>query len=691
MITEETDLEENEPGASGDQETWADVLAERYWCAKDSDQLADEIENRFTAHQEQYQRSGLSDVLRRAYRMYHSLSADGPTNGNDSPSFSPSFLGDDGEFVYTQINHFRNHVLHQKALVLPEAFNFEPRAKTSDAEALEQVEITKALLDHAVEVRGLGATIHQAVERALIESAAWVRLDWDPDSDDITSEHLGVLDVAFQANRDVTQAEWVIARSQGSRWALAARAARAGDEPLAIAIARAGSRESQEGDWATAPANGSAQPDQLDDQIELLHLYCRPTPQQPTGRYAVIVRGEGLVVEDSIFPFAEIPCYRLAPSTFVGTTVPYSSSWDLMPLQTLENACISAIVTRMEAFGVPNVAYTEGTEINLGESGLALWAVPNGAAEPRVLDFMPHNGSLHQIVGMLEQMGDKLSGINSVIRGQPNENINSGSYAALVEAQAVKFNGPVDEGVTRLAAMVATGTVRMYQRLATESKMLAISGSDGIRQVREFQVDDLDKVLRVHVERTSPLTRTHAWKQDAAQQLLQNGQVTAHDYMSVVKTGDYSALFNDPVARRAHIEEENERMMRGEQVKAADFERHDEHYLAHSAKLDSRLRERNPAAAEALALHCRDHLNRWQQATVMNPLSLKALGMEPAPMPMMAQQALGQMGGASPEDGKGAGPQGPKPPPKAQRERGATPNTGDRLPAPAKPAKPKER
>lgn len=658
---------------------WEEVL-KTYWCAKPAEDLADEVSGRFEEHQQRFFASGLCETIRRSYRMYHSMSPDQPGAGDGSPTFAPIFTGEDGEFVYTEVNHYRNHLLHQKSLVIPEEFNFEPRAKTSDSDALEQVDVAKALLDHAVEVRGMGGVLHGAVERALVEGRAWVRLFWDIDADDLLLEHLGSADVAYQDRVDIKNSEWMIVRGYESRWELAARAAQSGAEALAVAIATATGVERED---AREIGNDH---DETPDQVEVLRFYARPTPQMPEGRYTVILRGDGVVVEDGPFPFAEIPCYSLSPSTFVGTSTPYSSSWDLMPLQTLENACISAIATRMEAFGVPNVAYQEGTEIKVGDSGLALWALPPGAPPPQVLDFMPANGALHQIVAMLEELGDKLSGVNSVIRGRPSENINSGSYAALVEAQATKFNGPVDEAVTRLASSVATGAVRMYQRLAQEPKLLALTGRDGSRSVREFKANGLDKVLRVHVERTSPLTRTHAWKQDAANQLLQQGMTNPQEYLGVVRTGQFHSLFDDPVARQAHIAEENEKMLRGEQVKTADYERHDEHIRSHYGKFDSRLRESNPQAAAALAQHITEHLQRWLMTSANQPAFLQAIQMQPAQLPMQIAMEMQKMGVNAMSGGGGGGNE----PPKKGPPKGDTPNTGDRMPEPAKPAKPKE-
>jgi hypothetical protein len=665
------------------------LMADNCWVAKEPEDFASEALSRFDEYYQAYQTSGVGETIARSYRMYHSMNADG--HGTDAPSHSPSFIGEQGEFVYSEINHYRNHILHQKALVMSEKPAFVVHASTQEADSLEQVEMAEAVLDYAMETRGIGDALDAGVETALVESLGWIRLSWDAFAGDLMTHSLGVFDVAFQRNKRIDDAEWVIARVRESKWRLVAEARDSGDLELARDIAKSGSA-SDSTEKRAMPTSTVAHGPEDEEMVDVHYVYCRPTPQMPEGRYARIL-DDGLLVSDGPFPFREIPVYPIAPNTFLRSTVPYSNSWDLMPLQTLSNATLSAMASRIDAFGIPNVAYQEGTDTGIHENGLALWSFPPGAEKPSVLDFLGNFPSALPVFhGLMETLQDKISGVNSVVRGQPAENISSGSMAALVEAQAVKFNSPTDRALSYAAERVGMGIIRMYQAFANEDMVVSITGEDERSVVKTFSRGSLDKISRVSVQRTNPVTKTNAGRMEMANNLLAQKMIKhASEYLTVAKTGNHRSIYSDDVSLMAHIKDENTRMVNGERVSAAQQENHLIHLQEHIAKLDSRLRENNPAAAEALAQHIAEHFLMYQNISMSTPGMLMPHGIPPMPPPAQAQllqQAMGQQQAAQQGDPeKPAGPRGPAP---ENKVKGA--ESGQRmpgLPKPAEPAKPK--
>lgn len=674
-------MDDNTPADRG--ETYAEMMAQRCWVTKSAEDFASEAEDRFEAHYESYQTSGIGETVSRSYRMYHSMDPEGHSEGYNTPSHSPGFIGEQGEFVYTEINHYRNHINHQLAIVMSDRPEFVVHATSNDSDAIEQVPNAEAVIDHAMGTRGVGETLFLGAETALVESIGWVRLDWDHFSKELVSHALGVFDVAYQRCRRIEDAEWLVARVPESKWRLVAEAQRSGDEDLAFEIADHKSDEDEKRAWPQNTASGGSTDDE--DVVFVMHVYCKPTPQRPNGRYMRALPG-GVILEDGDFPFAEIPVYPIAPSYFVRSTVPYSTSWDLMSTQTLQNATLSAMATRIDAFGVPNIAYQEGTEIGVHENGLALWPMPPGAAPPQVLEFLgAFPQALPQFHQLMEALGVKLSGVNEVARGQAADNVKSGSHAALLEAAAIKFNNALERAVTYAMERIATGIIRMYQAFATDELVLAITGEDDHAVIRRFQASGLEHIARVAVRRTNPVMKTNAGKQEAALNLLQQGTMKhPTEYLSVIKTGNLNPVYADDLTLVAHIKDENSRLLNGERVQAADLENHPVHLLEHMARFDARLRDNNPQAAQALAEHIMDHIQRYNNLSMANSPILQVQGIPPLQPSPQVQAMMAQVGAAPPQQPEQPG-QKPGPAPKPQNSAGR-PDGPARMPKPAEPA-----
>ncbi len=679
-----------------DGETIDDIMREQYWIAKEPKDFASDALARFDVHWQRYQTSGVGETVARSYRMYHSMDPAGYSEGYNIPSHAVGFLGEQGEFTYAEVNHYRNHIQYQKSLVMAERPAFVVHASTSEADSLEQVELAEAVLDYAMETRGVADAFDRGAEAALVESVGWIRLDWDEFGEDLVCHPLGIFDVAYQQSRRIEDAEWVIARIPESKWKLVAQAKRSGDDELAKEIAKQTNVDGED-DRRAWPQSAPVSETQVDEEVIFTyHVYCRPTPQIPEGRYAVLVND--LVVEDGPFRFREIPVYPIAPNLFLGTTVPYSNSWDLMPLQQLRNATLSAMASRIDAFGVPNIAYQEGTDVGVDQNGLTLWPFPPGATPPQVLDFLGNFPSaLPTFEQLMEGMMDTISGINSVVRGQPAENISSGSMAALVEAQAIKFNGPLERALVYAMERVGLGIIRMYQAFAPDDMIISITGENEMPVIKTFAAGALEKIARVSVQRTNPVTKTNAGRIEMANNLLAQGMLKHKtEYMALAKTGNTRSLFADDVDLLAHVTDENSRMLSGEPVKAAQEENHLFHLQEHIARLDSRTRTRNPEAAQLLAQHILEHFAMYQQISMTTPGMLVPHGIPPLPPPVQAQmmmQAMGAQqqaqqapeGGDKPPRDPKAGARGPEPDPKVK---GTDPESGTRMPSMPKPAEP---
>jgi hypothetical protein len=362
------------------------------------------------------------------------------------------------------------------------------------------------------------------------------------------------------------------------------------------------------------------------------------------------------------------------------------------------NAVLSTMLTRADAFGIPNVAAVEGTEIEVQDiAGLNIIKHPPGQDAPTVLDLFSIPNEFNTLLDTLGKLTETLGGVSSVSRGAPQQNITSGSMAALVESMSVRFNSPLERCSNQTWEKLGTALVKLYQRMATEEQVIAIAGKDQSWTAGRFVGSDIGDIMSVTVKQVNPLAKTTAGRADIADKLLQKEMFNdPREYMSVLATGNVEPFFSGPVSIMSTIKAENEALLRGESARAVEWENHLLHIREHMEILDHNVRA-DAAAVQAINGHLMEHFSFWQRMSREAPDMLAAMGLQPLPQAMaMGQmiQQLGGMGASPPQDGppaqkqpnteapqKSGGPRGPAPTGASGQVPGRTPN----MPEPAEP------
>jgi hypothetical protein len=115
--------------------------------------------------------------------------------------------------------------------------------------------------------------------------------------------------------------------------------------------------------------------------------------------------------------------------------------FDLLPLQDAINSLYSTILTNQHAFGVQNIYVPRGADIQLKalEGGLNIIEGNTGAGKPEPMNFTNTPAEVFKFIEMLEKKMETISGMNSVVRGDPEASIKSGSAMALVQSMALQF------------------------------------------------------------------------------------------------------------------------------------------------------------------------------------------------------------------------------------------------------------
>lgn len=665
-----------------------------YWAARSyrDPEYASDVVSLFENHLLSCRRSAVGGVLWQAYCAYHLL--DNTTGYDAAPLTLPTYEGADDEIVLTDVAQYRMLIKHKLQLIAGDRLAFTPQAANTDGAALEQVNTAKHVIDYVLDQRGIARGLRDCGETALVLGSSYMHLGWDPYAGnptgnanpvtghpvmtgDLEWHALTPFECVHQPVRDYQHAHWHVLRVFVNRYDLAQKLADRGDTKTAQKILVQGYTP---GDYQfTLPGSGLFHGSEL---VPVYIAYHDRTPSVPAGRMSAIT-GDALVVHDGPLPYPRAPVFRMCPNEFMGTAQPFADSWTWLALQEVANAVLSPLVSRIDAFGHPMISVPEGSDWDVDDfGGYRIHERPPGTEPPGLIDMANIPGSIAQVYQLIVGELERISGINSVVQGKPQENITSGSMAALVHAQALSFASDDVEQWVRLCENTMLGAIQLYQSRATEDLLITIAGKEGEPSLQSFKGDSVSLIKRVTVKRSNPIMKTTAAKQDAANVLMSNGMIpTPQEYLSIVETGTIESAFTDATKQMALVREENALLLQGINPPVGEIEPFHLHVPEHAALLDM-YAKRNPQIQDAILRHVGATMAQWQKASLENPALLQALKIPVLPPSPQLQQKMAQAGvGGPPQGGKPGGKPGPKPAPQ-------TPGVDNKAKMPKAPAQP---
>ena len=306
------------------------------------------------------------------------------------------------------------------------------------------------------------------------------------------------------------------------------------------------------------------------DRVFEYHFMHRKTPALPQGRY-VIVTGDDIVLFDGPLPYDEVPVDVMCAEEFLEMgDVGYSSIWDLLGLQNIYDAAFSICATNMDAFGQNDILIPEGVEIGIEEirDGLNVIRYPMGDAnKPEMLEKFAIKKEFFELMDRAKGDMETTVGVNSVARGEPQASLESGAALALVQAQAVTFQGPYVKAYSNLVARASSTRIKILQRHLPKERIIAIAGSDDPDSIREFSTPEIDLIDRIEVEGVSPLFSTSAGKQNAADKMLERGLIASpHAYVQFTETGRLETVTDDTRRKDLFGRRVREALMSGPEI-----------------------------------------------------------------------------------------------------------------------------
>jgi hypothetical protein len=663
-------------------------MHDQYFATLPENEICEALSEKVSNYYDEIDRSGRLGLLRKSHRYYFALDAQGAHEASDV-----NRGGDQGELSLLKANHYRNLLQHLHVLVTQNRPAFECRAVNTDLKSQIQTILGKNILEYYLRDQRLDLHYRKVAEYAIVYGEGYLELEWDKSKGDvvttddeegtatgvpgaqiktgeITARTYDPLNVIRPCRWDAdSRPSWRILRRWESRYDLAAQHPEQAEKIL---------RHAEDTPDNRLYYYGYAVTDEDDDDvIPVYTFYHDKTPACPNGRKVKFL-GDSICLSYEDLDYTEIPVYEMIPQFQHGTSFGYSVAFDLLCVQEAVDMLYSTILSNQAAFGVQNIWMKPGS--NLVPSQLAGGLnILESMEKPEPINLTYTPPEIFNFLKGLETLGEVLSGINSVARGQPEASLKSGSALALVASQAVQFSNGLQAAMVRLQEDSGTGIINTLKTRAVLPRATVVAGKDNRARMKDFTGQDLRDINRVVVDLANPMSQTLSGRMQMAQDLLQSQQLRRPEqYMQVITTGRLEPLIDDETTEQLLITAENEALKEGKPVMAIAVDMHKQHISGHRTVLGSVEDRLDPALAERVLAHIQEHLNALRQT---DPALLNLLGqsaIQPTPMgapPPQPQGAEAQQPNAKPEQGA-----------KVPAPQGASPQMAENMPEMPKPA-----
>ena len=646
----------------------------------------DALQEKINTYRDDISRSGRSALWQLSLGAFYGASQDGKCAWAVTPG------GEYGELVQMKVNEYASLLRHQLVLAIQNRPAGIAKAINTDTETLRNARIGTLLVEyylsdpkHMFEIDYV-----QALELALATAEAFVVQSWDTflgepmtageNDEEIFSGDL-VQDVypVWNTARDIglpnpNKSPWFIFSKRANKFELAAKYPAFREDILLY------SRNSSAIRPPVIFQVGTDNTDYVEQHL-LIHL---PTMAKKEGRISLMI-GDCMPF-DGPYPYPAKCFHRISDREIFETAFGHTSNYDLLALEQVTDNLHSIALNNLSTFGVNTIVGPKGGGVSFQELAKGLRYIeldPALVDKLKVLELASVRPEIFNYGQALSQMKGQLSGINSILRGDPQGQLKgaSGSAMALLQSQAISFNSGIQKSFYNLLNSGGTGTIEILRKYADDERIVRIAGKSNAQAIKEFKFDaeTLKSVSTVVFEAVNPILQTASGKLTIADNLLQAGMLTnPKRYIEVLTTGNLNVLIEDDVAMEEAMLEENEHLVDGEQVEAIITEMHEDHIRAHQAVISTPNAKKDPMLVTRVLQHIQQHIQLWQQASMQNPSLLLATRQKVLPPPPgMAPPGAPApgMGGPPPQDGQApqlelpAGPQAkpeqpslPKPP-----------------------------
>jgi hypothetical protein len=598
-----------------------------YFATLPRDEIASHLTKRADNYYQYLRTSQLFNLWQRSYIGYYRASS----HGGDIAE-----LGDNGEFSGMFVNHQRSILSNLTNLTISQRPSWQAKASNADYKSQIQAKLANGLLDYYMRDKRLERNIRQSVEDAVaICGEGFIYTKWDANKgEEYGTTDTGAIiregDVIYTtvtspniirdpALKSFQERDWLIIRSFENKYTLAAQYPEFAEKIVNLQY----DYQIVVDDIMDFTFNNSFLKET--DLIPVYEFFHEDISSCPGGRYVYYLQDETVLI-DSPLPYKGIPIDRISCGEIRDLPFGYTVAWDLLPLQKAVDVAHSTIQTNQEVFGVQNILVPDGSNIGLEELGGGLNVIKYSPqlGEPKAFAPVQTPAEIFSHLPMVIQEMETLSGVNSVVRGQPEASLKSGAALVFIASQAYQSSLPLQASYTQLLEDVGTRTINILKDYASVPRIAMIAGIDNRMEMKEFTGEDLGSINRVLVDVGNPLTHSITGRLELAEKYINTPPEARGMLTQIMATGRYEPEFTSEVSKRLRVKSENEALLQGSSpVNALVTDDHKFDLPEHLSLIDSVEARNDPAILERVLTHVQQHIDLLETG---NPKILQLTG-----------------------------------------------------------------
>ncbi len=633
--------------------------------------------------------------------LYQGVDPRGFNGMYDKASFQT--MGKNGELLYASFNEARNLLQHILNMTVSQPPNMQAKAINSDSASLIAAQTFDGVFDFYFNTYNAGRLLKQStqcVERCLYQDIGYMLCEWDPLAGsrvmpeaapegappgamgdmkyqgDLYFKARGVRDVTFDPGvEDEDEQDWKCVRDQVNKWDLAERFKNVPGAYEKILGTSAATQEilSNRRGWRRPIAS---------DMVDVWKFYARPSKTLRNGRRALLLDADTVLLDEDN-PYGEIPVFSVRAMDSIGSAFGYAPMNVIAPVQLSQDVLTTAIMSNFAMFGVQNIAVKGSDQFDVETLAGAMNIIKYQEQVPVPLQMTSQANGIIEFHEALRHIGETLSGINSVVRGDPESSLKSGKALGIVQAQAVQFQSSLAASYVRFLQNIGNFMLKVFRLYASTDRITQIVGKNQTMQSQTWNRDTFGPIDRVTAELVDPAMRTLGYKTDLAMFMAQQQMTnTPQEFLTVLTTGQLKPQIQAPLTELNLMHQENDDMLIAaeklqEMMTQAGLpqptpemiqavmppvwrpDNDDLHIAEHSGLAATPSTRRNSLVMVVVMAHIEAHeQNRIVKAQkqLLDQMAVQSV----IPQPMVAAgsaQAGGQAGGSPPEStGEGAPP-----------------------------------
>jgi len=306
------------------------------------------------------------------------------------------------------------------------------------------------------------------------------------------------------------------------------------------------------------------------------HMYVRPGPAMPEGRYVCWIEGPDMILEDGKweFPFNELPLTKFPGIERPGSNLDIPRMTAARPLAKQLNRTLSQTIEHQNLTLKPQMLAPVGSlqDRLTNEPGRTLYFNPINGAVPQWREIPSLPSYVYTNMDRIEAKLDRLFNRMPTQRDKLPARIDSaGGIDSIFESVADQLTPTI----RRLEAALVRGgmlMVKLAQKYYQEPRLLKIKGANGAVQVRKFLNADLAGGFSFNAEPLSGLPRTHAGKQMRIEFMLTNQLIDQRTALRYLDTADMTGLMAKMQAAEEQAYRTLEKLKKGQPLNISAYQ-----------------------------------------------------------------------------------------------------------------------